>query len=43
VLLTMAKYGFGLMRTGRMSLRQERIKRTQELQSELTAPQEVLR
>ncbi len=43
VLLTMAKYGFGLMRTGRMSLRQERIQRTHELQSELAAPQEVSR
>ena len=37
----MAKYGFGLMRTGRMSLKQERIKRIQELQRELAAPSEV--
>jgi len=41
VLLTMSKYGWDLMRTGRMTLRQERIKGTRELQSELTAPQEV--
>ncbi len=41
VLLTMSKYGWDLMRTGRMSLKQERIKGTRELQSELAAPEEV--
>jgi heterodisulfide reductase subunit C len=41
VLVTMAKYGWGLMRTGRMSLRQERIKRINELQRELADPPEV--
>jgi heterodisulfide reductase subunit C len=41
ILLGMAKYGFSLMRTGRMSLKQERIKRIQELQRELAAPAEV--
>ena len=43
VLLSMAKYGLGLMRTGRMSLRQERIKGTHELQAGLAGPQEVSR
>ncbi len=41
LLLGMAKYGFGLMRTGRMSLKQDHIKRIQELQRELAAPSEV--
>ena len=41
VLFTMAKSGWNLLRTGRMSLRMERIKRIHELQRELTAPQEV--
>jgi hypothetical protein len=41
VLFTMAKSGWSLLRTGRMSLRMERIKRIHELQQELTAPQEV--
>ncbi len=41
VLFTMAKSGWGLLRTGRMSLRQDRIKRIQELQRELAPPQEV--
>ena len=41
VLLTMAKNGLALLRTGRMSLRQERIKRIQELERELAVPREV--
>lgn len=41
LLLGMAKYGFGLMKTGRMSLKQDHIKRIQELQRELAAPSEV--
>jgi heterodisulfide reductase subunit C len=41
VLFTMAKSGWNLLRTGRMSLRMERIKRIHELQRELTTPQEV--
>jgi heterodisulfide reductase subunit C len=40
VLLTMAKSGWDLMRTGRMSLRMEKIERIHELQSELSAPEE---
>ena len=41
ILLTMAKYGLGLLLSGRMSLKQERIKRIQELQRELAVPQEA--
>lgn len=37
LLLNMAKYGLSLLRTGRMSLRMERIERVQELPAELTA------
>jgi hypothetical protein len=43
VLFTMAKSGWSLLRTGRMSLRLERIKRIHELQRNLAAPQEVSR
>jgi quinone-modifying oxidoreductase, subunit QmoC len=43
LLLTMARSGWDLLRTGRMSLRQERIKRIHELQRELASPQEVVR
>ena len=43
VLFTMAKSGWSLLRTGRMSLRQDRIKRIKELQRELAPPQEVAR
>lgn len=43
VLLTMAKTGWGLLRTGRMSLKSERISKIRELQNELADPQEVSR
>ena len=43
VLFTMAKSGWNLLRTGRMSLRQDRIKRIKELQREMAPPQEVAR
>jgi len=43
VLLTMARTGWQLLRTGRLSLRYERISRVRELQSELAAPQEAVR
>jgi quinone-modifying oxidoreductase subunit QmoC len=41
VLFTMAKTGWQLVRTGRLSLRHERIRRIRELQSELAVSQEV--
>jgi len=41
VLLTMAKYGFNLLRTGRLSFRQEKIRGTQELERELAPVEEV--
>jgi len=41
VLLTMAKSGLSLLRTGRMSLRLEKIRRIHELQRELAVPEEA--
>jgi hypothetical protein len=41
LLLNMAKYGLSLLRTGRMSLRMERIQRTHELSAELAVSKEA--
>jgi quinone-modifying oxidoreductase, subunit QmoC len=41
ILFTMMRSGWGLFRTGRISLKSEKIKRVKELRSELSTPQEV--
>lgn len=41
ILFTMMRSGWGLFRTGRISLKSERIRRINELRRELSTPQEV--